>query len=187
MNTFVPKQIDGWEKSPHSKMWLLFQIWQAWNSVVVIIIIPFHLLFTKAWNWVFWPITECTSKVISLQGGQASFRVSLKIPRFLTTVHPKNFFFVGYGPQKSAKVDYSHGQFFNSGELLAKNCKYLPCLLDSVLRRRMNSNVVNRIIFSSRCHHHWNSNFLFECQHLPENIKQNIKIKFKTFSILFWF
>ena len=124
MNTFVPKQIDGWEKSPHSKMWLLFQIWQAWNSVVVIIIIPFHLLFTKAWNWVFWPITECTSKVISLQGGQASFRVSLKIPRFLTTVHPKNFFFVGYGPQKSAKVDYSHGQFFNSGELLAKNYKY---------------------------------------------------------------
>ena len=78
--------------------------------------------------------------------------------------------------KKVQKLTILMGNFSTPENCLQKIVCTLPCLLDSVLRRRMNSNVVNRIIFSSRCHHHWNSNFLFECQHLPENIKQNIKI-----------
>ena len=76
--------------------------------------------------------------------------------------------------KKCKKLTILMGNFSTPENCLQKRnkkpCKYLPCLLDSVLRRRMNSNVVNRIIFTSRCHHHWNSNFLFECQHLPEKL-----------------
>ena len=83
--------------------------------------------------------------------------------------------------KKVQKLTILMGNFSTPENCLQKIVCTLPCLLDSVLRRRMNSNVVNRIIFSSRCHHHWNSNFLFECQHLPENIKQNIKIGIQDF------
>ena len=122
MNTFVPKQIDGWEKSPHSKMWLLFQIWQAWNSVVVIIIIPFPFIIQKgmklsflAYNWMHFQSDQFT-------GWPSKFWSLTKNSKDFDHCASKKLFLCWLWPTKKCKklTKYSHGQFFNSGELLAK-------------------------------------------------------------------
>ena len=100
----------------------------------------------------------------------------------------KLFSLLAMATKKVQKLTILMGNFSTPENCLQKRnkkpCKYLPCLLDSVLRRRMNSNVVNRIIFVLPTSVHVfiiNSSPEFQCQHLPEKldhkmIKNGLKI-----------
>ena len=89
----------------------------------------------------------------------------------------KTFSLLATAHKKVQKLTILMGNFSTPENCLQKRnkkpCKYLPCLLDSVLRRRMNSNVVNRIIFVLPTSVHVfiiNSLPEFQCHHLPEKL-----------------
>ena len=129
------------------------------------------LLVILIWFVTYWKISQKKNFFLVLPKN-----VIEKFRGFWPLCIEKTFSLLATAHKKVQKLTILMGNFSTPENCLQKRnkkpCKYLPCLLDSVLRRRMNSNVVNRIIFVPTSDYVFiiSSSPEFECQHLPEKL-----------------